>query len=147
MWNVSRLARCNRGNWLAPTDELNKYRREERAADCRERVCRFNPCASKAGFARGFERTRSRQVATLYNGMFSTDRGLDETEHPFAIYSFDRVSCEFFLPLLFSLALVEMNVRDEALSARIWYICIILLSVFISILRWNPIRIYLRSRS
>lgn len=58
-------------------------------------------------------------MATLYNGMFSTDRGLDETEQPFAIYSFDRVSREFFLPLLFSLALVEMNVRDEALSARI----------------------------
>lgn len=40
-------------------------------------------------------------MATLYNGMFSTDRGLDETEQPFAIYSFDRVSCEFFLPLAF----------------------------------------------
>lgn len=101
MWNVSRLARCNRGNWLAPTDELNKYRREERAADCRERrVCVVSTRALQRLDPRGFQRTRSREVATLYNGMFSTDPGIGWNGTAFrCICSFDRVN--FLFPCLF----------------------------------------------
>lgn len=82
----------------------------------------FQPVRFK-GRAAFEKRARSREVATLYNGMFSTDRGLGETEQPFHSFS-------VFSPL----TLVEINVWHETLSTREFHIsCVILLSVSISI--------------
>lgn len=77
----------------------------------------FQPVRFK-GRAAFEKRARSREVATLYNGMFSTDRGLGETEQPF--HSFDVNF--FFLCFFPSRARGNKCVARNSIYERISYI-------------------------